>query len=72
MLSIKNGKFEKAGKVLNKHFTKKMDSRVSSLIKTYFSLKQSKNIAYLGNSIHIDCHFDIIYSVKISSYKNAV
>ncbi|XP_019215352.1 telomeric repeat-binding factor 2 isoform X3 [Oreochromis niloticus] len=27
MLSIKNGKFEKAGKVLNKHFTKRMDGR---------------------------------------------
>ncbi|XP_039866563.1 telomeric repeat-binding factor 2-like isoform X1 [Simochromis diagramma] len=27
MLSIKNGKFEKAGKVLNKHFTKEMDGR---------------------------------------------
>lgn len=72
MLSIKNGKFEKAGKVLNKHFTEKMDGRVSSLIKTYFSLSNILWLFYLGNSIHIDCHFDIIYSVKISSYKNAV
>lgn len=42
MLFIKNGKFDKAGEALSKHFSKSMDSKVSLLIKTQFSLNYIK------------------------------